>query len=95
MVQIACAQMATGDAIVPETRLLELVSGNGGLTEEAGGLSMEQYEVLSELRDGARMHRDWPSREGRETPPTLTKYRDITPEFTLEEAESTMEDGHL
>ena len=45
---------------------------------------MEQYEVLSEHRDGARMHRDWPNREGRETPPTLSKYRDITPEFTLE-----------
>ena len=30
------------------------------------------------------MHRDWPNREGRETPPTLSKYRDITPEFALE-----------
>ena len=58
MVQIACAQMATDGAILPETRLLELVRGNGGLPEEAKGLSMEQYEVLSELRDGARIHRD-------------------------------------
>ena len=45
---------------------------------------MEQYEVLGELLEGARMHRDWPRREGRETPPTLSKYRDITPEITLE-----------
>ena len=30
------------------------------------------------------MHRDWPNCEGRETPPALSKYRDITPEFTLE-----------
>ena len=45
---------------------------------------MEHYEVLSELREGARMHRDWPNREGRETAPTLPKYRDITPEITLE-----------
>ena len=45
---------------------------------------MEQYEVLSELREGARMYRDWPNREGRETAPTLSKYRDIAPEITLE-----------
>ena len=71
--------------------LLELVRGNDGLPEEAEGLSMEQYEVLSELRDGARMHRDgarmhrdWSNREGRETPPTLSKYREITPEITPE-----------
>ena len=30
------------------------------------------------------MYRDWPNREGRETPRTLSKYRDITLEFTLE-----------
>ena len=84
MVQIACAQMATDGTILPETRLLELVHGNGGLPEGAGGLSMEHYEVLNELRDGARMHRDWPNRERRETPPTLPKYREITPEITLE-----------
>ena len=84
MVQIACAQMTTDDAILPDTRLLELVRGSDSLPEEAEGLSMEQYEVLGELREGARMHRDWPSREGRETPPTLSKYRDITPEITLE-----------
>ena len=29
------------------------------------------------------MHRDWPNREGRETPPTLSKYREVTPEITL------------
>ena len=50
MVQIACAQMTIDDVILPETRLLELVRGNDGLPEEAEGLSMEQYEVLSELR---------------------------------------------
>ena len=76
--------METDDAILPETRLLELVHGSGGLPEDAGGLSMEHYEVLTELRDGARMHRDWPNREGRETPPALSKYRgEITPEITL------------
>ena len=84
MVQIACAQMATDDAILPDTRLLELVHGNGGLPADAGGRSMEHYEVLNKLRDGARMHRDWPNREGRETPPTLSEYREITPEITLE-----------
>ena len=84
MVQIACAQMTTDGAILPETRLLELVHGNDGLSEGAGGLSMEHYEVLNELRDGARMHRDWPNREGCETPPTFSKYREITPEITLE-----------
>jgi hypothetical protein len=84
MDQIACAQMTTDDAILPDTRLLELVRGSDSLPEEAGGLSMEQYEVLDELREGARMYRDWPNREGRETAPTLPKYRDITPEITLE-----------
>ena len=84
MVQIACGQMTTDDAILPDTRLLELVQGSDSLPEEAEGLSLEQYEVLGELREGARMHRDWPSREGRETTPTLSKYRDITPEITLE-----------
>ena len=84
MVQIACGQMTTDDAILPDTRLLELVQGSDSLPEEAEGLSPEQYEVLGELREGARMHRDWPSREGRETTPTLSKYRDITPEITLE-----------
>ena len=84
MVQIACAQMTTEDAILPEARLLPLVHGSGDLSEDAGGLSMEHYEVLSELRDDARMHRDWPNREGRATPPTLPKYRELTPEITLE-----------
>ena len=82
MVQIACAQMATDGAILPDTRLLELVRGSGSFPDEAEGLSMEQCEVLRECRDGARMHRDWPKREGRETPPTLSKYRDITPEMS-------------
>ena len=84
MVQVACGQMTTDDAILPDTRLLELVHGSGSLPDGAEGLSMEQYEVLSECCDGARMHRDWPEREGRDTPPTLSKYRDITPEVTLE-----------
>ena len=84
MVQIACAQMTADDVILPDTRLLKLVRGNGGFPEEAEGLSMEQYEVLSEHRDGVCMHRDWPNREGRETPQTLPKYREITPEITLE-----------
>ena len=30
------------------------------------------------------MHRDWPVLEGREVTPTLSKYREITPEITLE-----------
>jgi len=84
MVQVACGQMTTDDAILPDTRLLELVHGSDSLPDGAEGLSMEQYEVLSECRDGARMYRDWPEREGRDTPPTLSKYRDITPEITLE-----------
>ena len=45
MVQIACAQMTADDAILPETRLLELVHGNDGLPEDAGGLSMEKSMV--------------------------------------------------
>ena len=85
MVQISCCgQMATDDDILPETRLLSLVHGSDDLPDDAGGLSIEQYEVLYELRDGARMHRDWPICEGRETAPTLPKYREITPEITLE-----------
>ena len=84
MVQIACGQMTADDAILPKTRLLRLVHGSDDLPEDAGGLSMEHYEVLNELRDGDRMHRDWPTREGRETPPTLPKCREITPEITLE-----------
>ena len=84
MVQIACAQMTTDGAILPETRLLRLVHGSDDLPEDTGGLSMEHYEVPSALRDSARMHRDWPTREGRETPPGISKYRAITPEITLE-----------
>ena len=83
MVQIACGQMTTDGAIPPEPRLLELVHGSDDLPEDTGGLSMEHYEVLYELRDGARMHRGWPTREGRETAPTLSKYREITPEIAL------------
>ena len=65
--------MTTDAAILPETRLLRLVHGSGDLPEGAEGLSMEHYEVLSELRGGggARMYREWPTREGRATPPTL------------------------
>ena len=85
--------MTTDDAILPETRLLELVSGNGGLTEEAGGLSMEQYGVLSELRDGARMHYDWPSREGRETPPARSRYQRGGELLVVRAAESAMASG--
>ena len=84
MVQIACAQMTADDAILPEARLLRLVHGSGDLPEDAGGLAMEHYEVLSELRKGTHMYREWPLPEGRETPPTLPKYRAITPEITLE-----------
>ena len=83
MVQIACGQMTADGAILPETRLLELVHGSDDLPEDTGGLSMEHYEVLYELRNGARMHRDWPTREGRETASTLSKYREITPEIAL------------
>ena len=61
-----------------------LVHGSGDFPEGAGGLSLEHYEVLYELREGARMHRDWPVREGREVTPTPSKYREITPESTLE-----------
>ena len=61
MVQIACDQMTTDGAILPETRLLSLVHGSEDLPEDAVGLSMEHYEVLYELRDGARMRRDWPA----------------------------------
>ena len=50
--------MTTDGAILPETGLLRLVHGSDDLPEDAGGLSMEHYEVLNELRDGARMHRD-------------------------------------
>ena len=74
MVQIACGQMTADDGILPETRLLRLVHGSGDLHEDAGGLSMEHYEVLYELRDGARMHRYWSTREGRVASPTLSKY---------------------
>ena len=45
---------------------------------------MEHHGVLYALRGGARMHRGWPTREGRETPSTFPKYREITPEITLE-----------
>ena len=83
MVQIACGQMTADGAILPETRLLELVHGSNDLPNDTGGLSMEHYEVLYELRNGARMHRDWPTREGRETASTLSKYREITPEIAL------------
>ena len=58
MVQIACSQMTTDDAILADTRLLSLVNGTDDQPEEAGGLSMEQYEVLYEFRDGAWMHLD-------------------------------------
>ena len=84
MVQIACGQMTTDGAILPETRLMRLLHGIDDLPEDAGGLSMEHYEMLYEHRDGAQMHRGWPTREGRETAPTLSKYREITPEITLE-----------
>ena len=76
--------MTVDGAILPEARLLRLVHGSNDLPEDAEGLSMEHYEVLSELRDGARMHREWPTREGRATPPALSKYRENTPEITLE-----------
>ena len=75
MVQVACGQMTSGDAIPPEARLLRLVHGSDDLPEDAGGSSMEHYEVLNELRDGARMNRDWPTREGRETPPRRRRCR--------------------
>ena len=84
MFQIACGQMTTDGVLLPEPRLLRLVHGSDDLPEDTGGVSMEQYEVLSELRGGARMHRDWATREGRETPPMLSKYRVIHPEITLE-----------
>ena len=96
MTQIACGLMTANGAILPEERLAPLLRNSPDLPDGADGLSPDMYVFLSEMRDGARMHRDWPKREYRHTTPTNSQYRVANPEVTSGvETEGTVEDRHL
>ena len=84
MVDIACGRMTTDDAILSDERLQLLVHGSDALPSGAGGISSEQLEVLTEMRDGARMYRPWPEREYRDVTPTNSRYRVVEIEETME-----------
>jgi hypothetical protein len=84
MTQIACGLMTANGAILPEERLAPLLRNSPDLPDGADGLSPDMYVFLSEMRDGARMHRDWPKREYRHTTPTNSQYRVANPEVFLE-----------
>lgn len=84
MVAIACGKITTDDGILSDKRLQGLLHGSERIPNGAGGLTLEQYEVLGALRDGARMQRDWPPREYRDITPTDSQYRVTDVQTTTE-----------
>jgi hypothetical protein len=75
--------VTTDDAIPDDRTLQSLRHGSPALPSHVGGLSPEQCGVLSALRDGARMWRQWPERE-RDVPPCDSQYRVVIQETTTD-----------
>jgi len=83
LVEIATGRVTTDDAIPDDRTLQSLRHGSPALPPHVGGLSPEQCGVLSALRDGARMWRQWPERE-HDVAPCDSQYRVVTQETTTD-----------
>ena len=81
LVDIASGRMTTDDAIPDDATLLSMRHGSSTLPPHVGGLSDEQCEVLSAVREGASMWRDWPARE-HGVAPCDSRYRVVEQEVT-------------
>ena len=83
LVEIASGRMTTDDAIPDDSTLQAMRHGSRALPDHVGGLSPEQCGVLAALRDGARMHREWPVQE-HGVAPCDSKYRVVLQETTTD-----------